>query len=78
MTASLFSSRARDRIEERPTDYHQRVREGYRKAAADAKAGDCSYYPAPIALIDATGDPADVSGRIRIEVERALALEPRA
>jgi dTMP kinase len=69
--------RARDRIEERPTDYHEKVRAGFLKAAADSRAGDCSYYPQPIVLVDATGDPIAVRDLIRSEVERALALDPR-
>jgi dTMP kinase len=69
---------ARDRIEDRPASYHAKVREGYLKAAEAVTAGRCSYYHAPVVVIDASADPQTVSRRIRSEVERALALGPRA
>jgi dTMP kinase len=68
---------ARDRMEDRPAAYHERVREGFLSAAAAARAGLCAYYPAPIAVVDASADAAAVAGAIRSEVERALALGPR-
>lgn len=68
---------ARDRIEDRPADYHERVRRGFLEAARLARAGGCPYYPAPVALVDASGDPGAVGASIRSEVERALALGPR-
>jgi dTMP kinase len=70
---------ARDRIEDRPDDYHRRVRDGYLRAARVAARGEsgCSYYLAPIVVIDAAADPDTVFARIRDEVERALALGPR-
>jgi dTMP kinase len=71
--------RARDRIEDRPADYHRRVRDGFLRAAqsGDAFEGRCPYYPAPIVVIDAAAEPDMVFERIRNEVERALALGPR-
>ncbi|MFO0909655.1 MAG: dTMP kinase [Isosphaeraceae bacterium] len=69
---------ARDRMEDRPETYHRAVREGFLLAAAEAASPiGCSYYPAPVRLVDASGDAAVVAERIRIEVERALALGPR-
>jgi dTMP kinase len=65
---------ARDRIEDRPDDYHARVRDGFLRTA---RAGRCPDYPAPIVVIDAAADPDTVFERIRSEVERALALGPR-
>ncbi|MDR3634484.1 MAG: dTMP kinase [Isosphaeraceae bacterium] len=69
--------RARDRIEDRPDDYRARVRTGFLRAACDWPAGHCPYYPAPIVVVDATGEPNDVTTRIRSEVQRVLALDPR-
>jgi dTMP kinase len=68
---------ARDRIEDRPDDYHARVRDGFLRAARAAQDSGCPYYPAPIVVIDAMADPDTVFERIRSEVERALALGPR-
>ena len=75
----------RDRIEDRPLFYHERVRAGYLAAArgearVEPDGGDaahCSYYPAPIVLIDASSDPATVFEQVKYEVERVLALRPR-
>jgi dTMP kinase len=69
---------ARDRIEDRPDDYRARVRAGFLRAARDWPAGRCPYYPAPIVVVDAAGAPGDVTARIRNEVERVLAFDPRA
>ncbi len=60
---------ARDRIEDRPVAYHDRVRAGFAEAARS--------YPAPIRTIDASGDPDAVADRVRHEVADALALDPR-
>lgn len=60
---------ARDRIEDRPEDYRERVRRGFLDAAA--------CYPAPIAVIDGSADPGVVADRIRGEVARALGIDPR-
>jgi dTMP kinase len=65
---------ARDRIEDRPGDYHARVRAGFLRAALGGRADE---YPAPIVVVDASADPDTVFERIRSEVERALALGPR-
>ncbi len=75
--ARVRVGRARDRIEDRPDDYHARVREGFLKAADEARSGVCPYYPAPVVVIDATGGPDAVALRVRNEVERALAFDPR-
>jgi dTMP kinase len=68
---------ARDRIEDRPESYHAAVRAGFAHAAELAKRGACSYYPAPLVVVDASAGPDAVAERIRSEVERALALDPR-
>jgi dTMP kinase len=82
-TARARVGGARDRIEERPILYHERVRAGFLAAAQsdlgppeDPPAG-CQYYPAPIAVVDAAADPDTVFTRIAQEVERALAKRPR-
>jgi dTMP kinase len=75
-TARARVGPSRDRIEDRPADYHERVRGGYREVA---RAGDlASLYPAPIVLVDANAGPDAVAGSIQSEVERVLALDPRA
>src|SRR5438105_3051769 len=61
--------KARDRIEDRPEDYHGRVRDGFLRAARESRAGGCPHYPAPIVVIDAAADPDSVFERIRSEVE---------
>jgi dTMP kinase len=72
---------ARDRIEDRPLFYHERVRAGFLAAAAGANAAEadsaeagCPFYPAPIAFIDATADAETVFKHIQCQVERVLAL----
>jgi dTMP kinase len=75
----------RDRIEDRPLFYHERVRAGYLAAARgeagtgadDGADGHCPFYPAPIVLIDSSGDPESVFEQVKYEVERVLALRPR-
>jgi dTMP kinase len=75
----------RDRIEDRPLFYHERVRAGYLAAARGdagpgpdgADAGHCPFYPAPVVLIDASSDPETVFEQVKFEVERVLALRPR-
>jgi dTMP kinase len=68
----------RDRIEERPLFYHERVRAGFLAAARgqSGTSGDGadspSVYPAPIVLIDASADPDTVFKRIQQAVEQAL------
>jgi dTMP kinase len=61
--------RARDRMEDRPAEYHQSVREGFLDAAREG---------APIRVIDANADPDRVFEQITSEVQRVLALDPRA
>lgn len=66
---------ARDRIEDRPAEYHARVREGFLELA---RATPSPYYPAPTVVVDASAAPEDVAARIRSEVEHLLARDPRA
>lgn len=71
---------ARDRIEDRPPHYHDRVRAGYLEVARAGLGGGAgsSMYPAPIALVDASASPDAVFESIKSEVARVLALDPRA
>ncbi len=71
---------ARDRIEDRPADYQDRVRRGYLDVARQSSTSGrlCPYYPAPVALVNASGDAEAVFDQIKNEVERVLALGPRA
>jgi dTMP kinase len=71
---------ARDRIEDRPSSYRERVRAGYLEAAnADgARAGAWPLYPAPIVRVDAAAAPDAVFEAIRSEVARVLAIDPRS
>jgi dTMP kinase len=70
---------ARDRIEDRPLFYRERVRAGFLATARGQNAGpgegsiSPSVYPAPIALVDASADADTVFKRIRDAVEMALA-----
>jgi dTMP kinase len=70
---------ARDRIEDRPEDYHRRVRAGFVEAVrcGSERSWGCPYYPAPLVLIDATADPDSVFAQIKSEVERVLAFGSR-
>ena len=79
-TARVRVGSARDRIEDRPADYQLRVRNGFADAvnAQNGPTGLCPYYPAPLVLIDAQGDPNTVFLQIQSEVQRVLALGPRA
>jgi dTMP kinase len=71
---------ARDRIEDRPASYHERVRKGYIEAATTEprSGGLSSLYPAPIVLVDATASRDAVFEAIQSEVGRVLAFDPRA
>lgn len=51
-----------DAMEARSTDFHRKVRELYRDLA--------SAYPAPVEVIDGSGTPEEVQGRIRKALER--------
>ncbi|MHB1557929.1 MAG: dTMP kinase [Isosphaeraceae bacterium] len=75
-TARRRAGPARDRIEDRPSEYQDRVRAGYVEATRPPRGGK-RLYPAPIALVDATADPETVFLMIRREVMLALALDPR-
>jgi dTMP kinase len=76
--AMLRIGAPRDRIEDRPLFYHERVRAGYLAAAQSqsARAGDpdagSSVYPAPIVLVDASADSDTVFQRIERAAEEAL------
>ena len=76
-TARARIGEARDRIEDRPDDYHVRVRAGFMSVAEESQFGRCVSYPAPIAVIDASSDVETVARRIRNGVERVLAVDPR-
>jgi dTMP kinase len=60
----------RDRIEDRPDDYRNRVRDGYLQAIAG--------LPSPHASIDGSREPDAVAEQIRNEVARALGITSRA
>ena len=79
-TARARVGSGRDRIEDRPAEYQQRVRTGFADVGASqtGPAGVCPYYPAPLVLIDAQGNPNAVFLQIKSEVQRVLALGPRA
>jgi dTMP kinase len=70
---------ARDRIEDRPSEYHDRVRAGFRAAAGVETGGGAPalWYPAPVVLINAAAAADAVFDLIKSEVERVLALGPR-
>ena len=76
-TARQRVGSSRDRIEDRPPDYQERVRAGYLEAATPPRRGKSRLYPAPITLVDATADPDTVFLLIRREVRLVLALDPR-
>ena len=61
--------KARDRMEDRPDDYHRRVRDGFLEAART--------YRTPIRIIDASTDAETVAQTLQAEVAHALALDPR-
>jgi dTMP kinase len=69
---------ARDRIEDRPAEYHAKVREGFLDAAAVTGGGPCAVYPAPIVVVDASAEPEAVAARIQSEVDHFLAFGPRS
>ncbi|HEV3165978.1 MAG TPA: dTMP kinase [Isosphaeraceae bacterium] len=60
----------RDRMEDRPEAFRERVREGFQRAAES--------YPAPIAVIDGRADADAVTARLQDEVQRVLALRSRS
>lgn len=77
-TARQRVGSARDRIEDRPADYQERVRAGYLEATKPPRRGKSRFYPAPVSLVDATADPDTVFLLIRREVMLVLALDPRS
>jgi len=69
---------ARDRIEDRPELYHERVRQGFLEAYRERQTPDGSaIYPASICLVDATPEPELVYNRLQHEVRSALESRPR-
>lgn len=78
-TSRLRMGPARDRIEDRPADYHRKVREGFLDVARrDAGTADgFRYYPAPVVLVDGAGSEDAVFELIKREVDCVLALGPR-
>lgn len=70
---------ARDRIEARPEEYRNRVRQGFLEAAGRAdEPGGCRYFPAPIAVIPGELDPDAVFAKVQREVGHVLALGSRS
>ncbi|WZO96020.1 dTMP kinase [Isosphaeraceae bacterium EP7] len=67
--AAARVGRPRDRMEDRTEESRARVRDGFLRAAEN--------YPGLIAVIDAGAEPEVVARRLRDEVARALALNPR-
>lgn len=61
----------RDRIEDRPVEYREKVRLGFLDAARDD-------YPTPIVVIDASRSEDEVAEQVLSEVERALGSRPRS
>ncbi len=69
---------SRDRLEDRPESYHAQVAKGYLDALllmSDGPEG-CTYYPSPMAAIDAGEEAEAVARQIRKEVANALRLSP--
>lgn len=60
----------RDRIEDRPAEYQERVRRGF--LAALEHEPPCPYYPAPLVKIDATAHADLVFESIKREVEHVF------
>lgn len=70
---------ARDRIEARSSEYHDRVRQGFLEVARRAaEPGGCPYFPAPLAVISGELDADAVFERVKEEVGHVLALGPRS
>ena len=61
-------TREKDRIEARGTDYHSRVAQGYRKAAASWN----QYAPGEVFVIDATPEPPVIFEKIKAILERRI------
>lgn len=80
VTARDRVGEGRDRIEDRPASYRERVRSAYLEAAtrAEGHVGAWPLYPAPIIRVDAEAEPDTVFEAIQSEVGRVLALDPRS
>lgn len=68
--ATLRTGGSRDRIEDRPESYRQKVRQGFLTAA--------QTYPAPIVIVDGSGDADIVASQLQREVAHALGIDSRA
>ena len=60
---------ARDRMEDRPDAYREKVRAGFLRLA--------EMYPSPIIVVDGSADEEAVAAGLRSEVEHALGKRPR-
>jgi dTMP kinase len=60
----------RDRIEDRGDEAKARVRRGFLDAS--------ERYPAPIVVVDGSGNPESIEAQLQGEVTRALAVAPRS
>ncbi|MFO0954608.1 MAG: dTMP kinase [Isosphaeraceae bacterium] len=70
---------ARDRMEDRPMEYHARVRDGFLQAVRQADSPEgCPYYRGVIRGVDAAADADVVAERIQAEVKRVLERGPRS
>lgn len=69
-TALLRTGGARDRIEDRPEAYRQRVRDGFLSAAGS--------YPGNIIIVDGSASADEVAQRLQREVAHALGLDSGA
>ena len=60
----MFGDAQQDAMEARPLEFHRRVREIFLELP--------SFYPKPVEIVDATGDPDTITVRIQGVLERAF------